>query len=65
MVQDKRGNMKSHPTFWRVYEGDILRANQSTRAGAVQYMKPGRVLVPPKGADMVKGESIGQATKAV
>lgn len=37
-----------HPVdFYQVYEGDTLRANQSTRAGAEHYMKPGRVLVGP------------------
>ena len=40
-------SQKSHPNWWRVYEGDILRANQSTEAGAMNYMEPGRVLVPP------------------
>ena len=38
---------EAHPTFWRVYEGNILRANQSTKAEAEHYMKPGRTLVPP------------------
>ena len=35
--------------FWQVWEGETLRANQSTRAGAEHYMKPGRVLVAPGG----------------
>ena len=29
---------------WFVYEGNILRAAQPTKAGAIKYMKPGRVL---------------------
>ena len=33
--------------FWQVWEGETLRANQSTRAGAEHYMRPGRVLVGP------------------
>ena len=40
---------KPHPDWWRVYEGEILRANQSTEVGAMYYMKPGRVLVTPTG----------------
>ena len=35
--------------FWQVWEGETLRANQSTREGAEHYMKPGRVLVAPGG----------------
>lgn len=30
---------------WGVYEGDILRAAQSTKRGASKYMKPNRRLV--------------------
>jgi hypothetical protein len=33
--------------FWQVWEGETLRANQSTRAGAEHYMRPGRVLLGP------------------
>ena len=44
----EREGLPAHPNFWRVYEGKTLRANQSTMAGALHYMKPGRVLVPPK-----------------
>lgn len=34
-------------SFWQVWEGETLIANQSTRDGAEHYMKPGRVLVAP------------------
>ena len=34
-------------SFWQVWEGDTLIANQSTEENARHYMKPGRVLVGP------------------
>ena len=50
---------KPHPDFWRVYEGEVLRANQSTEADAMNYMKPGRVLVPPTGVEATGGPEAG------
>jgi hypothetical protein len=40
-------NMKSKKpttTRYEVWEGDILRASQSTQSGAQKFMKPGRVM---------------------
>ena len=37
--------------FWQVWEGETLRANQSTRASAEHYMRPGRLLVGPGGVN--------------
>ena len=36
---------KSKKPKWGVYEGDILRAAQLTKASAMYYMKPKRRLV--------------------
>ena len=35
---------KGYTKRYEVWEGDILRASQSTESGAEKFMKPGRVM---------------------